>query len=153
MTDAEVIAALTGPEVLALTLFGEARSERVEGKVAVGCVVRNRVAARRFGGDNYKSVCLAPWQFSCWKREGGPENYEAVLKAARLIHARKPLGSALRECLWVSEGVLQQHAMDITRASTHYMTSALWESKPPKWAIGQTPAIRIGGHVFFNGVK
>lgn len=148
----DLIKSLTGPEVLALTIWGEARSERVEGRVAVGCVVRNRLQTRRWGAD-YKSVCLAPWQFSCWKEQGGPENYARVIAAATAVKNRKPLGPALKECFWIADGILQQHAQDITRGSTHYITRTLWESKPPKWAVGQTPAVSVGAHVFFNGVR
>jgi N-acetylmuramoyl-L-alanine amidase len=152
MTDAEVIASLNTPAIVALTLYGEARNERIEGLVAVACVIRNRVNAGRFGAD-YRDICLAPWQFSCWKREGGEANHAEVLKAARSIALKKLLGPALRECVWVADGAVGDILRDVTRKSTHYMTRQLWETKPPKWAIGRTPAIGIGAHVFFNDVQ
>jgi N-acetylmuramoyl-L-alanine amidase len=150
MTDAELIASLTDDEALGLTLYGEARGERVEGKIAIACVVRNRINAKRYGKDA-KAVCLAPWQFSCWKPGGGPENYETVIDAVR-NRKRGTEGPILRECMWIAEGVLDNRVRDTVRGSTHYMTRALWESKPPKWAIGRTPVIGIGSHVFFADV-
>ena len=65
LTDAEVKARLSDLEVTLVTLFGEARGEPVEGLIAVGSVIRNRVKAARFG-STYRAVCLARWQFSCW---------------------------------------------------------------------------------------
>lgn len=150
MTDHELIGSLSPEETLALTLYGEARGERIEGRIAIACVVRNRVDAKRYGRDA-KAVCLAPWQFSCWKPAGGPANYETVIDAVR-NRKRGEEGPILRECVWVAEGVLDRRVQDTTRGATHYMTRALWESKPPKWAIGRTPVIGIGNHVFFAGV-
>lgn len=150
MTDAVLIGTLTPLETLALTVYGEARGERIEGKVAVACTVRNRVKSERWGKD-YKRVCLAPWQFSCWREEGGPTNYGTVILGARDVKRGSPT-PILKECLWTAEGVLIGHLLDITRGATHYMTRELWESKPPKWAIGRTPLIGIGAHVFFGGV-
>jgi spore germination cell wall hydrolase CwlJ-like protein len=43
MTDAELVGQLSQLDTLALTIYGEARGERVEGRVAVACVVRNRI--------------------------------------------------------------------------------------------------------------
>lgn len=151
MTDAEVIAALNAPQVLALTLYGEARGERIDGRAAVACVVRNRVEAARYGAD-YKAVCLAPLQFSCWAPKGGSLNYETVLQAARLVKNGKVTSGALRECLWIAQGIVDYHVQDITRKATHYITRDLWETRPPKWTLGLTPVIGIGAHVFFAGV-
>lgn len=152
--ESDLLAALSDRQVVALTLYGEARGERVEGKVAVACVIRNRVLEKRFGAD-YKAVCLAPWQFSCWKREGGASNHDALITTARLMVSGQHNGPGhrLRECIWVADGIIGDHLQDITRKATHYITRALWESKPPKWAMDQTPCIGIGAHVFFNGVQ
>ncbi|HWH59342.1 MAG TPA: cell wall hydrolase [Terriglobales bacterium] len=38
------------------------------GRRGVGCVVRNRIAARSFFGHNYASVILKPWQFSSFNQ-------------------------------------------------------------------------------------
>jgi hypothetical protein len=60
-----VLDRLTDVQILALTLFGEARSEPIEGIVGVGCVIRNRVTAGLdWWGEGYRGVCLAPYEFS-----------------------------------------------------------------------------------------
>ncbi len=152
MTDTELVGQLKPFEVLALTIYGEARSERIEGRAAVGCVVRNRVKAKRYGVDA-KAVCLMPRQFSCWlyHDEAHKHNYGNLIFAARSLRSDIP-GSALRECVWISGGILDEAIEDITRGATHYITRALWESKPPRWAMDLTPVISIGRHVFFAGV-
>ncbi|TAN54915.1 MAG: cell wall hydrolase, partial [Rhodospirillales bacterium] len=59
-------------DVLARTIWGEARGESKAGREAVAAVVMNRVGvAGRHGGrfwwgNDVVSVCLKPWQFSCW---------------------------------------------------------------------------------------
>ena len=152
MTDTELIGQLSDFDTLALTLYGEARGERVEGRVAVGCVVRNRVKAKRYGADA-KAVCLAPRQFSCWLQHDAAHkaNYHEVIWAARALR-QDNLGPVLKECVWIAGGLLDDSLQDITRGSTHYITRALWESHPPKWLVGQTPKIGIGNHVFFAEV-
>jgi len=152
MTDHELIGQLSNLETLSLTLYGEARGERVEGRVAVGCVVRNRIKAKRYGVDA-KAVCLMPRQFSCWlyHDEAHKHNYGSLLFAARALRNDLP-GPALRECVWIAGGILDDAIEDITRQSTHYITRNLWESKPPRWALDLTPVIGIGRHVFFAGV-
>jgi hypothetical protein len=153
MSDQELLAQLSAPAVLALTIFGEARNQPIEGKVAVGSVIRNRLASGRWGHD-YKAVCLAPWQFSCWTPKGGQANYETVLAAARtLLRPDGHRGPDLRECVWVADGLISDVLRDRVANCQHYMTRELWHSHPPSWAKGLDPAIRIGDHVFFRGVQ
>jgi N-acetylmuramoyl-L-alanine amidase len=152
MTDDQLIDSLTPLEIATLTLYGEARGERIEGRVAVACVLRNRVKAKRWGKD-YTAICLAPYQFSCWLNhdDAHRRNFESLILAARLVK-RDEHTPLLKECQWIAGGVIGEHLMDTTRGATHYITRALWESKPPKWAIGLTPVIGIDSHVFFAGV-
>jgi N-acetylmuramoyl-L-alanine amidase len=152
MTDADVIASLSPLEVVTCTIYGEARGERVEGRIAVGNVIRNRVKAKRFGKD-YASVCLAHKQFSCWlfHDDAHRANFGHLVLAARQVKRDEPT-PMLKECLWIAGGVMGDHLLDSTRGSTHYISRALWESKPPPWALGQTPLITIDRHVFFGGI-
>jgi spore germination cell wall hydrolase CwlJ-like protein len=52
--------------VLARTLWAEARSQGGEGMHAVANVILNRAAQPDWWGKDIRSVCLAPYQFSCW---------------------------------------------------------------------------------------
>ena len=56
---------LTEKEVVASTLWMEARGEGKDGIEAVASVIANRAAKSR---KPLKAVCLAPYQFSCWNK-------------------------------------------------------------------------------------
>ena len=150
----DVLAALTDPQILTLTIYGEARGEPIEGQIAVGCVIRNRVQVGRWGAS-YAKVCLAPWQFSCWRPEGGRENYETVVAAAEMLvrSTTLPDDQMLRQCAWVSQGIIGHWIQDTVKDATHYLTADLHARRPPVWAVGQVPACRIGAHVYFAGIR
>lgn len=155
MTDAEVKAGLSELHAVGLTIYGEARSEQIEGKVFVGCVIRNRFATPRRFGDSYSKVCLAKSQFSCWWLFGGRANYDHVMLRARLFvgdYAERPAGvmdTALAESIFVAEGIIGGQLQDRARSATHYITKALWKAAPPLWAQGKTPVVECGSHVGF----
>jgi len=155
LPDAE-IAALTDPQIMTLTLFGEARGEPIEGQIAVACLIRNRKDTGRWGGS-YAKVCLAPWQFSCWKKEGGAENHALVLSMAHELATspQVPEDILLRQCAWVSMGVIGGWIKDTTHEATHYYAPKAMKplGKVPNWAINQTPVATIGNHLFFRGIK
>lgn len=56
--------ALNDLNVLTGTLYGEARGCSPEAQENVAQVILNRF--HNGWGSSVKSVCLAPWQFSCW---------------------------------------------------------------------------------------
>ena len=49
MTLDPLFATLDDAQVIALTLYGEARGEGVEGRIAVANVIRNRLTSGRWG--------------------------------------------------------------------------------------------------------
>jgi N-acetylmuramoyl-L-alanine amidase len=59
-------------DILARTIYGEARGEKIGGMEAVASVVINRVKraekknGRYWWGNSVRDVCLKKWQFSCW---------------------------------------------------------------------------------------
>jgi N-acetylmuramoyl-L-alanine amidase len=58
---------MTDPrDVFARTLWGEARGCGAAGMTHVASVILNRVARASWWGHDIISVCLKPWQFSCW---------------------------------------------------------------------------------------
>lgn len=152
----DIVAALTDPQLLTLTLYGETRGEPIEGQIAVGCVIRNRVQIGRWGAS-YAKVCLAPWQFSCWRPEGGRDNYETVIEAAQMLakSTTLPDDALLRQCAWVAQGVIGAWILDTVREATHYYAPAAMvpAGSVPKWAINLTPVAKKGQHLFFAGVR
>jgi hypothetical protein len=72
--------------ILALTLYGEARGEPIEGIIAVGCVIRNRVNdTKKRWPNTYRGVCLQPWQFSALNVTGGGVNHDRVIAMAKKL--------------------------------------------------------------------
>lgn len=162
MTDTEQIASLASDQVLAITLYGEARSEPVEGRIAIASVIRNRVntdigndSKPDWWGEGYRGVCLAPWQFSCWTPKGGPgqqQNYDVVMAVVRAALNGVSPGPVMRECLWLALGIISGDLRDRVNGATHYLTADLFRINPPLWAKGKTPPVRIGSHLFFKDV-
>ena len=141
---------LTDLETLALTLWGEARGEPILGKLAIACVIRNRADRRHL---SFKEVCLQPNQFSCFSPKGGKKNYDMVVRQAEAIlsHANIALSHpSWLECQWVALGVMQFKLRDTTDGADHYMTTDLYQFKPPKWAKAMVEANIFGAHTFLR---
>jgi spore germination cell wall hydrolase CwlJ-like protein len=130
-------------DILARTLWGEARGEGLRGMEAVACVVLNRVGiARRYHGrywwgHSIATVCRKRHQFSCWN-EGDP-NYKLLLmvgdETPEFVVARRIARRAVA-------GTLE----DITGGATHYHA----QSVMPYWAKDVLPVYTIGHHVFYR---
>jgi len=151
MTLIEIQAGLTDMQALALTMYGEARGESVEGRIAVGCVIRNRA---RMLKTTHCAVCFAPRQFSCWFAGGGAANHGDVLDQAEKLLRGDPVpsGSLLDECLFLADGLIRGSLRDRVVGATHYYSPAgmLPPGRVPKWAHAEVPVAHVGGHLFFR---
>ena len=147
--DADLISVLSDRDVIALTLWGEARSEGPEGRLAVANVIRNRATAHKFG-TTAREVCLWPYQFSCWMQAGGAENFGLVLDTARFLSAGNRPGPLVRECQWIAQGLLTDSFVDNTHGATHYLTASLYAAAPPTWAVSARVLAHIGNHIFLR---
>jgi len=132
-------------DVLARTVYGEARGESVRGREAVACVVMNRVAraAAQGGwwwGSTVAEVCRRPWQFSCWNADD--PNRSAIERADE-----KDREFAV--CLRIARRAVAGALADQTRGATHYHA----HGATPPWAAGREPSAVIGRHKFYNDVE
>lgn len=162
MTDREIQQSLATRSVVALTMWGEARGDwregnsSVEERIAVGCVIRNRLSAwKRFNAveDTYKAICLAPKQFSCWIPEGGVENYTAVMAFARKIAEGLPWSNdVLKECLFLADGIVSGQLLDRTSGATMYYAprAMVPKGRVPSWATNKATS-QIGDQLFLVG--
>lgn len=129
-------------DVLARTIWGEARAETVSGMEAVANVVLNRVkvAQTRRGywwGSDIISVCQKPYQFSCWNRTD--PNYQKLIAVTQdNIH--------FMTCLRIARRAVAGVLTDNTLGATHYHADYV----SPYWAKGQAPLITIGRHIFYK---
>jgi spore germination cell wall hydrolase CwlJ-like protein len=126
-------------DTLARTIYGEARGESLTGKIAVGWVVRNRLAAARFGAS-IERVCRAPFQFSCWN-SGDPN-----LAQLESVTSADPV---FRDCICAAYAVLMNEVPDPTAGATHYHTPRV----SPAWSRGHEACARVGAHEFYNDVR
>lgn len=129
-----------------MTIWAEARAEPIEGEVAVGCVIRNRVLRPKRFGDTWQKVCLAKWQFSCWIPQGGEANYRMLM--TRCEAALKGELPWPWQALWIAEGIISGAIEDRVAGADHYYAN--WMLKPPKWAEGVQPVAVVGVHRFFR---
>lgn len=129
-------------DILARTMWGEARNEGTKGMEAVASVVLNRVAVAEahkgyWWGNDIVGVCLKPFQFSCWNMND-PNRPKLLAVTERNIH----FATALRIARRAFHGVLT----DATYGATHYHTLDIL----PRWAEGEPPTCTIGRHIFYR---
>ena len=128
-------------EIMAKTVYGEARGEAHEGRVAVAQTILNRLLADTWYGDTLAEVCLKPFQFSCWN-----EDDPNLVKLTDLSLARS---SIFAECMIACLDALRSATdHDPTNGATHYHTKSI----SPYWAMGKNTCAEIGNHLFYNDV-
>ncbi|PCJ98659.1 MAG: hydrolase [Zetaproteobacteria bacterium] len=132
-------------DVLARTLWGEARGEGAEGMKAVACVILNRAAiAQKKGkfwwGNNIIQICQKPYQFSCWNRSDPNFQKLQLVDEGDLYFV-----TACRIANRALAGVLK----DNTLGATHYHAASI----APYWAKGKTPSSVVGVHKFYDLVE
>lgn len=132
-------------DILARTLYGEARGETLAGKEAIAAVVINRVARSKarggyWWGNAITEVCQKPWQFSCWN-EGDPNH--------RKILAVQPGNRIFDSCLRIARRAEAGLLRDETKGATHYHACNI----NPPWARGKAASVEIGRHLFYNDIE
>ena len=125
-------------DVLARTIYGEARGESRDGQIAVGWVILNRYhTGRWFAGETIAEVCQKPLQFSCWNKND--PNCKKITTATEAV---------LRPYWELAERLVNDEFADITNGATHYHT----KNCRPAWSKGKLPCAIIGNHVFYNNI-
>lgn len=133
-------------DILARTLYGEARGEDGIGRQCVAWTIRNR-AVQRYRGDSIAACAMWPHQYSCWNPTD--PNY-------RLLNEVTLADFVFRYCFLSSLLVVDaDQKSDPIAGARHYHAIAqpAWaQSWPPDWAVGHTPCATVGRHVFYSGV-
>lgn len=129
-------------DVLARTLWGEARGEGSVGMHAVANTILNRVKIAQgrgtfWWGNDIIQVCQKPYQFSCWNRSD--PNFR---KLQAVDESDMYFATAVRIARRAVAGVLP----DITSGATHYHEQSI----APYWAKGESPCAVIGRHKFYH---
>jgi N-acetylmuramoyl-L-alanine amidase len=134
---------LTDAQLLAVCLYGEARGESREGKIAVASVIKERVKKGGWFGMGYHGVILKPYQFSCFLTSDPnfPKLYDIAGDFCRYLDKSK----TLRRCYEIARGIIEGSIQQTLRA-THYKTNnckAAWADKMKKIAT-------IDNHSFYG---
>ncbi|MCQ3000445.1 cell wall hydrolase [Pseudomonas syringae] len=136
-------------DILARTLWGEARGEGLNGQIAVAWTIRNRVdmdlnndGKPDWWGEGYSGVCLKAYQFSCWNKND--PNY-VFLSGARQIPFRE-----LAQARIAADLVIDGKQPDPTGGATHYYATSM--PKAPAWAGEAKQTMKLGHHIFFKDV-
>ena len=124
-------------EILAKTIYGEARGEGLNGMEAVANVIINRAKRPRWWGKTVREVCLKPQQFSCWNADDPNRvKLDSDLSAEPIFDV----------CRRIAVRALKGLLPDKTKGATHYHAVSVH----PRWAAALVPNAQIGRHLFYT---
>ena len=130
-------------DILARTLYGEARGEGLIGIEAVANVIMNRVALSKqytlWWGKSIEEVCLKPFQFSCWTPSDN--NFYKLIRVSSD-------DDVFRMCLRVAQRAVSGTLSDITKGATHYHRKDV----SPAWARRLIPVFEYKNHLFYREI-
>jgi N-acetylmuramoyl-L-alanine amidase len=142
----------TEPQRVAGTLWAEARSEPIQGIIGVANVIRNRVRQPQRFGASFSDVVTAKRQFSCWTPLGGEANYKRLLwLMAQFVEGKQITDLGARECVGITQLMLGDYLRDRVRGAVHYHALSK-DGTRPKWAMGHTPCVQHGNHLFYRDI-
>lgn len=168
--EAAITAALSEEDALALTMFAEAAGDQAEGgssveeRVAVGCVIRNRVHTKNRWGKTFRAVCLARKQFSCWNPGTDANHVRLMLLAGRVagIVAGPAVDDPIfLETVYLALGIIDGTILDRTGGATSYYAPKAMKpaGAKPAWVFlngrdgpEHRPTAVIGSQVFYRNV-
>lgn len=139
MTDA--LPQFNDHDILARTLWAEARSQGTEGMVAVCNVVQNRAKQPGWWGHDVRSVCLASEQFSCW---------DADDPQAKLMRSPRIMDVEFAAASTIADVALLGALTDLTHGADHYV--AEYAKSRVTWDDTTAPTFicgRLGSRHFF----
>lgn len=128
---------MTDLEVLARTIWGEARGEKKEGMAAVASVILNRTRKGGWFGETITQVCKKPWQFSCWNQDD--PNCQKMLEIT-------DMDPQYAQALIIAQKAVDGELPDSTGGATHYHEYKIL----PKWAESMKKTTQIGNHIFYK---
>lgn len=125
-------------DILARTIWGEARNQGRIGMEAVASVIMQRAQNPRWWGSDVVSCCQKPRQFSCWN-PGDPNR----AKMLRVTEQDPTFATALV----VARDALAGRLTDRTHGADSYANLGICS---PAWAEPDKVTCKIGDHTFFR---
>jgi len=121
-------------ETVSLTLWGEARNQDYAGKSGVASVIWNRANANP---ARFKAVCLAPHQFSCWRKREFTQPMPDLHKPQDRL--------AWRDCVTLASLMCNGTFLPDFGAR-HYHEARI----KPYWSVNAPMLASVGDHVFYK---
>lgn len=130
-------------DILARTIWGEAKGLSQDAMEAIACVVLNRVRISEdrggyWWGNDVITICQKPYQFMCWNRSS--PNY---MKLSEVNSNNVDFNICKLIAGEAMEGILE----DITNGATNYYKVNIGV---PSWARDYTPTFNTDGIMFYN---
>lgn len=128
-------------DVLARTIFGEARGETVSGMEAVASVVMNRLAFPAAAGVTGGEIRLSTFVKV-------PDSFPVGIATTPIINHSFGCGKRHRfaVCKRIAQRAVSGMLGDNTNGATHYHT----RNVRPRWSVGKIPCAEIGAHFFIT---
>lgn len=130
-------------DILARTIWAEARSGGTEAMSHVASVVLNRAASPRWWGRDILTVCLRPWQFSCWNARTVGTRPDHNYQAMCAVSADDPDFAAALE---IAASAVAGTLADATGGADSYFADGI---DPPAWTRGATHTLDDGFNSFW----
>lgn len=142
---------------LALTIYGEARGEPIEGQIAVASVIRNRIIKNLqtwpAKEGQFVDICLTDKQFSCWNKSD-PNYTELNTLVIEMERADFIPNYILKQCLFLAKGIISGELHSNIKGATHYLETNLYErlkhTDPNHWANKLAFITTKGHHTFLD---
>jgi hypothetical protein len=153
--DKAIFAALSDDQLLGLCIEREAGGEPLDGKIAVGTAVLERVDHRKWDGNTIHEVILMPWQFSWTMPEAGREYYEEAVRIAANWDEEYKKRTSLQACFGIAVGMLKgEIPRDPDLAAVHccqYLNPEVAPRVKEKWLRAGMKVVKtIEHHEFFQ---
>lgn len=123
-------------DIMARTLWGEARGEGIDGMHAVANVIMNRFYHPTWWGKDIVGICQKKYQFSCWL-PSDPNVSKILAVGDDDAQFRIAKGLSILAC----NGKLN----DVTNGADSYKRRDAYAS----WAKFLTPVAQVGNHDFY----
>lgn len=147
---------ISDEQVVIALLYGEARlqedcrTDEIKEMLAIGCTVKNRIKIGRWG-YTWKSVILAPMQFSCFN-EKDPNREKIWNFVTQEQHTDLYKGYQ-----YYAKAIMDGRCKDWSDGSTHYVAEWFYANRNKRtpsnhWIYDPSMEIRaiFGGHVFLR---
>ncbi len=138
---------LTDAQLLALAIYGEARGETREGRIAVGSVILERRDAGGWFGEGIKGVILKPYQFSCFLP--GDPNFTTLRQIAENWQTFYENSTTMQKCFGIAAGLIgggvPRDPVIATAHCKHYCTI----DAKPSWKAKMRLVGTVNRHEFY----